>query len=361
METMGTAEIYQSLKETFTERRGESFRDDGDLGIRMQIVAGELAELYRQVSYLEQQIFPQTATGTYLEQHGVCRNILRKAADGAKGLLLFSRTIATREPLEIPAGIICTDSAGSGNMYVTTKKGILPAGALDVFVEAKAEGIGPETNIAANQIDTIVTAVSGIDGVTNPENFTGGCEIEPEEVYRRRVVESFSRISTGANLKFYEEIALNCDGVWSAKAVAADSSNQVTLYIADRDRTTPDSLVTAVQAAVDRVREVGIRVTVTKAKVVTQTVDVVCYANFYNSVFSLKKQIETYLRGKVQNLKIGEAINPFMMTADLTEQIPECTGMTFYEPFSRVALKEGEIAQPGEILISISAEGSDDE
>lgn len=353
---MEMTEIYEEIKTAYAEKSGETVRDDGDLGIRMQIIAGELSELSRQVEFMEQQIFPHTATGEYLDRHGACRNIIRRSAAGASGKLSFECSSPASEDILIPEGTICTDSAGSGNMYVTTMEDVLHKGSTNITVPAKAEQTGPETNIAANQIDTIVTSVPGISKVSNHENFTGGCDAEPEEVYRKRLLQSFIRIGNGANLKFYEDLALSCEGVWSAKAVASSDRNSVTLYISDLDRTTPDSLVNSVQEIINNAKEVGIKVTVAKAQYLTQAVEVDYYAPYHESALLLRQKIEEYLSHKLLELQIGENVNPYLLFHDFQEVFPECTDLSFIEPFGMIEVKDSQIAKPGEITVTLKSE-----
>ncbi len=81
--------IYQNIKASFEEQTGYPVLDDTDLGIRMKVVAGELAHISQQIADCEKQLFPQTATGIYLEHHGACRDIYKKPAAAAKGTLGF--------------------------------------------------------------------------------------------------------------------------------------------------------------------------------------------------------------------------------------------------------------------------------
>lgn len=353
---MEMTEIYEAIKAAFTEKSGETVRDDGDLGIRMQVVAGELAELSRQVEFLEQQIFPHTATGEYLDRHGACRNVVRRPAAGAVGKLSFETSVSAQEDITIPEGTICTDSAGSGNMYVTTREDILHKGSTNVTIPARAEQTGPETNIGAKQIDTIVTAIPGISKVINQENFTGGCDAEPEEVYRKRLLQSFLRVGNGANLKFYEDLALSCEGVWSSKAVISSDGNSVTLYISDLDRTTPDSLKNTVQEAVNAAKEVGTKVTVEKAQYLTQAIEVDYYAPYHESELLLRQKIADYLSEKLLELQIGENVNPYLLFHDFREVFPECTDLSFIEPFGMIEIKDNQIVKPGEITVTLKSE-----
>lgn len=353
---MEMTEIYEAIKTAFTEKSGETVRDDGDLGIRMQVVAGELSELSRQVEFLEQQIFPHTASGEYLERHGACRNVLRRPAAGAVGKLSFECPSPAEEDIVIPAGTICTDSAGSGIMYATTIEDVLRQGSTNITVPARAEQIGPETNRKAGQIDTIVTSVPGISKVINHENFTGGCEAEAEEVYRRRLLASFLRIGNGANLKFYEDLALSCEGVWSAKAVVSSDGGTVTLYISDFNRTTPDVLKNTVQEKINAAKAVGTKITVEKAQYLTQAVEVEYYAPYHESALLLRQQIASYLSEKLLELQIGENVNPYLLFHDFKEEFPECTDLSFIEPFGMIEVKESQIAKPGEITVTLKSE-----
>ena len=52
---MELSELYQTMKTAYEEKTGDTIADDGDFGMRMQVVAGELAGLYQQADFVLQQ------------------------------------------------------------------------------------------------------------------------------------------------------------------------------------------------------------------------------------------------------------------------------------------------------------------
>ena len=82
---MELSDVYKKIKTSYETQTGETISDDGDFGMRMQVVAGEMAGLYQQADFVLQQMLPQTATGTYLERHAAIRGIERKQGIGCGG------------------------------------------------------------------------------------------------------------------------------------------------------------------------------------------------------------------------------------------------------------------------------------
>ncbi len=346
-------QIYQNMKTQYQTETTQTVRDDGDLGLRMQVVAGEVAAVYQQLDYLKKQIFPQTATEEYLTHHATCRGIEPKVATAATGTLRFDTDTPVTQRLVIPKGTTCTASQGNGVTYQTTVDSVIEVGGTTAFAHAVATEVGGHTNVEAAGIDIIVGGIVGVSTVTNQEGFTGGSDAEHPEVLRKRLLESFVRISTGANKQFYKELAQAVPGVHSAQVVEADGG--VIIYIADIFRTTSTQLVEAVQQQVDRQKSVGTAVTVKKATVINQAINATVYVD--NALADQVQQLtaRNYLQDQALLLGIGERLNPYTLANRLDEQILGMTEIVFSQPINAINLQPGQIVFPVQVQVAVVA------
>lgn len=344
--------IYEEIKSEFEKRTGETVADDGDFGIRMQVVAGEIFHLYQQLEFMEKQMFPQTATGEYLEHHGAIRDLYKKNANAAGGNLQFGRETAASQDILIPAGTVCTVSSGNGIMYITVEDGVLKAGSQSVLIPARASVTGRDTNAAAGKIDRLVSGIVGIESVTNPENFTGGMEDEDEEVFRKRLLDSYVDLSNGANLKFYENFALSYSDVWTAKAIFSETeSNKLILYVSDIFRMTTESLCSQIQSDIEKARELNIEVEVKPPEVIKQKLNVTVYVKDLQNAQSQISNVQGYFSDEIYKMGIGESFNPYTISSGIGTVVEGYQDLIFTEPSGLVEIKPNQILLPDSINI----------
>lgn len=345
--------IYQNIKTSFEEQTGYPVLDDTDLGIRMKVVAGELAHISQQIADCEKQLFPQTATGIYLEHHGVCRDIYKKPAAAARGTLRFSRSSAAAQDITIPYGTLCTSSSVGGTMYMTEEDRILEKGKTSVDVPGIAAEPGTGGNILAGKIDTLVSTVAGISTVTNSSNFSGGMAEESDTSLRKRILESFINTSNGANAKFYKDFALKYDQVSFANTEYQASNNILKLYISDYFRMVDNDLVTQLQNDIQAEKELNVNVQVAAATPVTQNIEATIYVTETRNTSRKQSAAVSYLMQKMYELGIGEAFNPYSIAHDITDQIGDVLAISFEQPSTMVEISAGQIIEPGMINISV--------
>ncbi len=202
-----TKEIYEALKQDFYEACGISLREGGDMALRLLAAAAELFTLEAQCDYVRRQAFPQTAEGQQLDLHAASRAISRRGEVKATGELCFSLSGAAAAAVSIPVGTECLD--GAGRVYVTVEEGIIPVGQLSCTVAARAGAEGEEGNVPAGTVTHFRYAPAGVTSVANPGAFTGGIDCESDESLRSRVLASYRKLPNGANVAYYESLALS--------------------------------------------------------------------------------------------------------------------------------------------------------
>lgn len=179
-------------------------------------------------------IFPSWSYGTYLDEHAKVRRMSRRAATAAAGKITITGIANT----VIPAGSQFSTATVNNEpsvTYKTLEEARIPkTGSVVVPVQCTETGVVGNTGI--NTIIFVASRVSGITGVTNEEEITGGTEIETDESLIERTEEY------DANLDYmfvgcpadYRRWAMSVPGVGNATIVSAqDDSGLVTIIITD--------------------------------------------------------------------------------------------------------------------------------
>jgi uncharacterized phage protein gp47/JayE len=208
--------ILSAMQTRYRELAGFDADDASDIGIRLKVLAAAVAKAYERATALREQVFPQTATGLYLERHAETRGLRRKAAVAAEGMLRFRREVPSQSDITVPAGVIAATRSTPQLRFETTQSVVLPAGETAILAPARAISGGRESNVAGGAVTVLVTAAPGLSMVDNPAPFAGGVDEEGDEALRARLLESYRHISNGANPAFYYDLAMSRDGVESA-------------------------------------------------------------------------------------------------------------------------------------------------
>jgi uncharacterized phage protein gp47/JayE len=240
--------------------------DASDIGIRLKVLAAELAEFYARLDELEKQIVPLTSTGAYLDFHAEAKGISRKPALKAAGTLRFSRETAAASDIAIPAGIVCAAPGDGQAMYVTTEDARLAAGESFVDIAAEAELPGEAGNAAARAVCVMITPAAGITAVENAAAFTGGAAEEVDEALRERLLFSYGNLSNGTNAAYYYDAAMSHKEVACAKVLPRNRGRgTVDVVIKCASEGASAATVSELQALFDREKEINVDVRVMEA------------------------------------------------------------------------------------------------
>ncbi len=268
-------EILKRMQEAYQEASGHCPDDVSDTGLRLRVLSGELYRLQAKLAWLERQAFPQTATGNWLDKHGVQRGVVRREAGRAQGELTFSRYIPLSFDLVIPKGTVCASTGENPVEYETTEEGILAADTLNVVIPARAVRGGKEGNVGAGYINTLRDPTTSVNYVNNEKAFTGGTDPEDDEAYRARILVSYDSPSSGANVGYYREVALACNGVGAAGIIPrANGTGTVGVYIWGVTDAPSEETISELEETFSKEREAGVKVTVQAATAKTVNVGV---------------------------------------------------------------------------------------
>jgi len=213
-------------------------------------------------------VFFDTATGADLDALVADRTgLTRNAASNAVGAVVFSRTQTIGEVV-IPLGtrVSATDADGAEYIFETTAAAVFVSGAATVSVPVEAQVAGPESNVAASEIDTLLDALSDPDvTVENTARTAGGDVAETDERLRARVRRYYTSLRRGT-VAALEAGALTVPGVNFATVdesnAAPEDGGYVNVFVGDPDANANAELVALVETELENWRAAGIAVQV---------------------------------------------------------------------------------------------------
>lgn len=132
-------------------------------------------------------MFPQYAWGDWLDLHAAAAGIERRPAGYASG----SVTVTGDPGTVIPDGaIFCTEATDSTPAleYAADSMAIIPESG-SVTVEVTAVEAGRESNTKKNTVVFALTSINGLSTVNNPDDITGGTDVESDEDLLERIEE----------------------------------------------------------------------------------------------------------------------------------------------------------------------------
>lgn len=330
-------EIYSAMIAMVGEIIGFTPNASCDLAVRMQAMAAELEALHIEAEWVLSQCFPQTAEGEYLDYHAQMRAIERNPAVAAIGAIRFGVTTAAEDDLSIARGTVCMTA--DGTRFETTADAVLSAGALWVDVPARALEGGSRGNVDAETVRMMVPAPVGIVYCTNPAAFYGGCDAETDEELRARIVASYYHLPNGANAAYYEQTAMDCEGVVSAKAVGrARGRGTVDVYITSRTGIPTDEQLAAVREKIESAREIAVDVQVLAPSCLTVDIAAEIAVEKGRSFDEVRVGVEDALRGYFTGERLGEGV----LAARLGNVIYDVSGVANYHLLAPMADTAGQ-------------------
>jgi uncharacterized phage protein gp47/JayE len=183
----------------------------------IELWAWGLSKLYELLISILNQAFPRFSSDNWLNLHCEQINITRKPATQARGKVKFFRAGDLSSNVPIAAGrIVKTKPDGLGKVYryITSESAVLQKDAESVTVAVIAEDYGQGANAAPGQISEIVTVISGVDGVTNDDDWlvSEGADGERDASLRERYVLAWQALG-GLSKYFYHSLARSVPGV----------------------------------------------------------------------------------------------------------------------------------------------------
>lgn len=319
-------EIYEEMMDTYALHTGLRPSVGCDLSVRLYAVASQIFALYSQSDWVLRQCFPQTAYGSYLDNHGTMRGLSRKDASTATGYLRFSTSQANSQDMEIPAGTVAM-TAGLVR-FQTVETGVLPAGENWVDVRAEAVEPGAGGNIGSGMIISMAVPPVGVAACSNPSEFVNGTDAEEDEGLRSRILETYKRLPNGANAAFYLQEALSFERVTSATVIPRSRGiGTVDVVIATSSGLPEEDLLLEVLAHLQERREIAVDVEVLapSLRTLNLSLDVTAGDDYTQeeAVAETKEAIEAWFD--------GTRLGCTLMEAELGNRVYQCKSVANYQ------------------------------
>ena len=180
---------------------------------RLRTLAGGLLGTYHQISVAENDVFPDTATGTILDRHATIHGITRRAATPARksdALRVYGTAAST-----VSIGDELTSDAGL--TYQINENDTVPAAGY-VDVDVVAVDVGAQTQIQAGETLTFTSAPAGIEDVAELQldMDEDGEDAESDGELSKRILAKIASPGMGGNANDYQTWALEITGVATA-------------------------------------------------------------------------------------------------------------------------------------------------
>ncbi len=259
-------EILSAMVGEYEGLSGFSLHESSDVYKKLQVLSGEIYSCLVNLNWLKGQMFADTATGEYLDRHGLERGLSRRTASRASGEVSFRITEAALTNLVVPSGTVVSTAGENPLLFETTEEAILRAGELKATVPVVSMGEGKEYNVRPGAVSVMVTPPTGFEAVSNEEALVGGSDVESDESLRGRILESYKNASNGTNCAYYKNVALQVPGITGAGVVPRGRGvGTVDVYIASSKGAVSDEELSKAQAILSEAREVNVDVKVFKA------------------------------------------------------------------------------------------------
>jgi uncharacterized phage protein gp47/JayE len=193
--------------------------------------------------------FASTTFGTYLdlrcEEHG----ITRRAAVKATGQVKFTGTAGTVVPAGTRVATPADPNTGAPSVEFVTLADVTLDSTGTGYANIEAVEAGAAGNVATGAITILVTPVSGVASVTNPNSTTGGLDTEDDVSLLARYLQRVRSPSAGGNKADYVNWAMEVAGVGGVSVVPVrDGPGTVSVAIINTNKEPADqALVDAVQ------------------------------------------------------------------------------------------------------------------
>lgn len=256
-------EILERMCEKYEEKTGNHPDKASDIGVRMEVLAGEIFSAQVQMEWLKNQMFPQTATGEYLDLHAKERGLTRKSGTKAVGEVTFYLPELLGYDIEVPKDTVCATTGENPVRFITTEAVTIKSGRLAADAPVEALNAGSGGNVSATEISVLVTPVAEIEYIKNDYKLENGSDDESDEQLRERVLDSYVHIPNGTNKAFYIKTAMEVAGVTAVGVIPQNRGmGTVDVFIMTEDGNPSQEILDEVKARLDEQREINVDISV---------------------------------------------------------------------------------------------------
>lgn len=272
-----------------------------------------------------------TSNGTDLDSWFAQFGFARLAAVAASGQVTFARFTPTNQAV-IPIGATVQTADGTilftvivditNAAYNATQGGyVLPAGQASVNVTVQCTVAGTIGNVSAGALNTLGTAISGVDFVSNALAFSNGVAAETDAAARARFVLFIASLEAATLQAIYNAIASVQQGLTDTVTEnqqynGTAQNGYFTVIVNDGTGFPPSQLLNNVGNAIEAVRPLCSTFSVHAPTVETATISMTITTASGYTHSTVVAQVHAALLAAIENLVLGEAL-PYSLLASI--------------------------------------------
>lgn len=296
----------------------------------------------------------------------------RLPAVAATGTVTFSR-FTSSGTATIPVGSTVSSADGSVTFAVTLDTSNPAYDAIsDGYVMANAvtslnlpvacTTASSAGNAAIGAINTITTAIPGVDTVTNAAAFTNGADAETDDQVKTRFQAYIQALRRGTP-EALKTVVENLQRGVTAVVVENEQQNGtqelgfVYLVVDDGTGTPPQSILDAASAAVQEAHAAGIRFAVYAPVVVSCNVVMAVTKASGADATLVQTAVSTAIKNYLNGLAGGTAVfltRIYQVAYDASPDISEVTSLTLNGGTSDVAVTINQVAKAGTVTVTVT-------
>jgi uncharacterized phage protein gp47/JayE len=315
--------------------------------LRAVIEACAAAGLWLQSLVLQVAALTRLATSTGSDADSFVNDFgfSRVQAVGSTGPLYFSRATAT-SAATVPVGTQAQTADGTQTFQVTADSTnsawngsngyTIPAGTVGITIPSQATTVGSASNVLANTVTLILSAIPYVNFVTNPSAMSGGADAQSDASLRVAFQNFIASLASATRTAINSAIA-DVPGVVAYNVganVNPDGSSHpgyLTIVINDGTGNPSSTLIAAVQTAVSSVVADGITFGVFGPAITTANVaGTITVASGY-VLATVEAQAEAAVSAYIASLGLGVTLaytRLYQVIYDASPGITEVTGLT---------------------------------
>lgn len=284
-----------------------------------------------------------SSSGADLDSWMADYGLTRLAATSSTGQVTFSRFTPTFQAV-IPVGTVIQTADGTQQFtviadttqtaYSATLGGyVVGAGVGSAVATVQAVNTGSATNVLANTITTLTTAVQYIDTVTNAVTFTNGLDAETDTAFRARFVAYLGSLSKATKAAIGAAILAVKQGLQytlleNVNYVGSTQMGNIVAIVDDGTGSPPSPLLSSVANAIDAVRPFTSTFEVHAPVVVTANVTMTITTASGYTHSAVVATVTTALQSFINGLALGASL-PYSRLAQVAyDASPGVTNVT---------------------------------
>lgn len=297
--------------------------------------------------------------------------IERLPASGASGSVTFSRLSTTGQAV-VPVSAAVATLDGSQPYLVTLDTAnpaysaplggyVMAAGIGSVTVSVQAVNTGAATNAVAGAVNTITSAIPGVDAVTNAAGFTNGTDAETDPAFlaRFRSFLGSLRKATPAALAYAInslQVGIQCQITEGLDYAGTTHKGFFYFVVDDGSRgSAPAGILNAIGTAVDADRAAGIEFAIYAAVAVVVNVGMTVTVASTADPAATKAAVSAAVAAYLTSVPLGAGSVPmsrvYQVAHDASPDVVEITNLTLNGGTADIAVTNKQVVKAGTMTV----------